>query len=254
MDSKTINHTGGLLAAFNFKLQKYLLNPYLFGFSVAIPLLMYLIFGTNQSYSDHGVGNGNVAGLVLIKMTLYGVFTALSSVGTNIVLERDKGWFRQMSVIPIGVRRYVTASILASLILAFLIIAICFVVGVFTGAHMLLSVWITSVILILLVSLIGSLLGMGVAFWLRSEGAFPVLSGVILISAFLSGLFIPLDNMGSFFQKLAPYSPLYGVVKLSEVHITQGSLDWKWVLNLVVWSVVFAVITFAGARRRHDRT
>lgn len=70
-----------------------LLNPFNVGFALALPSLMYLMFGANQDYSDYpvGNGNGNVAAQILLTMALFGVLMTTSSFAASVSLERAQG-------------------------------------------------------------------------------------------------------------------------------------------------------------------
>jgi len=69
---------------------KNLTNPFSIGFAILLPIGMYFMFGTGQSYSDIWTVNGNVAATVLVSMTLYGVFMRIKPV---FQLQQEKTHF-----------------------------------------------------------------------------------------------------------------------------------------------------------------
>ena len=69
------------------------------------------------------------------------------------------------------------------------------------------------------------------------------------ILSLAGGLFVPVDQMGSVFGTIAKFTPAYGVGEIARYPLThQGSLTVA-VLNVVVWTAVFA----AGAVWRFRR-
>lgn len=242
-----------LAEAVRFNFTQQLLNPFNLGFALGLPMIMYLMFGANQKYSQVSVGNGNVAALVLVNMTFYGIVGALSAIGSTVALERQQAWLRQMAVTPLGAGRYIMSKILAALGVGAVIAIFCLSLGSLTGAKMTAGAWAGSALMVILVAAPAAALGLGAALWVRSDGAFALNSGILTISAFISGIFIPLDSMGSFFQKIAPWSPLYGMGAVAKSFLFGQAPTSGEIVNLCVWTAVFIGIALTGARRRANR-
>ena len=134
--------------------------------------------------------------------------------------------------------------------IAVVVTAITYGVGAATGAKMDASAWIQTPLLILASSILASAQGLAVAFAVRSDGAFAASSAVTVFSGFLSGMFIPINQMGSFFQTIAPYAPMYGIVNLTLLPVYGWeTFKWSYVANLVAW-ILFFVLLAAWAQRR----
>ena len=58
--------------------------------------------------------------------------------------------------------------------------------------------------------------------------------------AFAGGLFLPLSLMPPIIQTVAPFTPTYGVAQIARSPLLGGGIDPAWLLNLVLWTVVFA--------------
>jgi len=229
---------------------KNLTNPFSIGFAILLPIGMYFMFGTGQSYSDIWTVNGNVAATVLVSMTLYGVFLTVASLATNTALERTSGISRLYATTPLSPLANTCARICASMGIAVVVTAITYGVGAATGAKMDASAWIQTPLLILASSILASAQGLAVAFAVRSDGAFAASSAVTVFSGFLSGMFIPINQMGSFFQTIAPYAPMYGIVNLTLLPVYGWeTFKWSYVTNLVAW-ILFFVLLAAWAQRR----
>lgn len=230
-------------------LYKVLTNPFNLGFSLALPIVIYLMFGVGKEYSDIWVGHGNVASTILASMALYGVMLTSSSLGANVSLERANGVSRLFALTPISTFAQIVARLLASFFLSAITILITYGVGYATGARMEPLVWIATGGLIVVASTMAAAIGLAAGFAVRTDGAFAASSMVILISAFLSGMFLPLEQMGSFFQTIAPYAPLYGPLQLVMSPIYGADIEAWWMASLLAWMLFFVAIAVWGQRR-----
>ncbi|MDO5727447.1 MAG: ABC transporter permease, partial [Bowdeniella nasicola] len=213
-----VTHTNSpmhaLVAAARFNFRTVLFNPFILGFSVLLPIFMYLMFGASIPEGHHWIGNGNISARVLATMAAYGVVGALSAIGVTVALERQSGWLRQIALTQIGVGRYLVAKLLAGVCASIIIVAVCYGVGAATGARMTGPTWLLTAAAAILGSLIAMAMGLAAAFAVKSDSAFALTSGVLVLSAFMSGMFLPLHMLPDFFQQLAPYTPLYGLAQL----------------------------------------
>lgn len=153
-----------------------------------------------------------------------------------------------------GARRHSCHGASAGFALAGVIIVVTYVVGYFTGAVLDGLVWITTALAILAVALIASSIGLAAAFWLRSDAAYAVSSGVITLSVFVSGIFFPLEEMGEIFQKIAPFTPLYGLARLPLVLIGGESMDATIAISAIAYTALFLALAIWGSTIRKDRT
>ncbi len=245
-------HGMGRLAFYSFR--KLLTNPFSLGFAIFLPIFMYLMFGANQSYSEHWQGSANVAATVLVNMTIYGTIMTASSMGANVSLERTSGISRLFAMTPMSSTAQILARVIASLGISAVVIAVTYVVGYLTGARMHPQAWLVSAAMIIVLSILPATIGLAAGFTVRSDGAFSVTSAITVIGSFASGMFIPLEQMGSFFQHLAPWTPLYGIVQLVQMPLAGwGFFTWTWVLNYAVWTLFFVALASWSSRRDTGR-
>ena len=229
-------------------------NPFNIGFSLAMPVLMYMMFGANQSYSDINVGHGNVAATVLASMTLFGVLLSTASLAAGVSLERAQGIGRLYALTPLSPLWQIVARLISSVAVAALVIVVTYTVGLVTGASMTAESWITSALLIVVSSIVAAMIGFGCGFAVRSDGAYAATSAVIVLSAFGAGMTIPLDQMGTFFQHLAPWTPLWGVDQLVLLPLGGwGNFTPNMLVNAIVWSGIFGALAMWGLRRDTSR-
>ncbi|QWW19701.1 ABC transporter permease [Schaalia sp. 19OD2882] len=222
---------------------KMITNPFTMGFAIALPIFMYLMFGAGQEYSDQWVINGNVAAKVLVNMAVYGTIMTSSSMGTVIALERTSGVSRLYALTPVSPLSMIAARTLATLVVSAVVIAITYAAGLLTGARMYTTTWLVSFVVIIAMSILPVVLGLACAFAVRSDGAFALNSAITVLGSFASGLFIPLEQMGTFWKTIAPYTPFHGLANIAQLPLYGWeTFEWSWLLNYVVWSVVLAGI------------
>lgn len=245
-------HGMGRLALYSF--WTLLTNPFSLGFAIFLPIFMYLMFGANQSYSDIWQVNANVAASVLVNMAIYGTIMTSSSMGANVSLERATGVSRLFALTPLPPAAQILARVIASLGISTVVIAITYIVGYLTGSRMHASAWPLSAAMIIALSILPATIGLAAGFAVRSDGAFSVTSAITVVGSFASGMFIPLESMGAFFQHLAPWTPLYGIVQLVQMPLAGwDSFTWSWVVNYVVWTAIFGLLASWASRRDTGR-
>lgn len=239
------------------------LRDYVSMFFLAIlPAFIYLIFGASQEYSTESAGNGNVAMYIMISMAAYGAVTATTGVGGMAAVERMQGWGRQLGLTPMSDVAYVVVKAAVSLLVAALPITLVFVLGYLTGAEGSASAWLLSGVIVLAGAVTFSLYGLVFGLAFRSEAAVSAAGGSLVILGFLGNIFFPLSGT---LLAIARFTPLYGYVSLARFPVTEGfNLDqrtgqlveealWIPVVNVVVWTLVFALLATWLVRRGRSR-
>jgi len=74
---------------------------------------------------------------------------------------------------------------------------------------------------------------------LPSENVMQIIGPGLAILAFAGGLFVPLED-GSTLQKIAQFTPMYGISSLAHAPLSGDPFQWTWVLNVLVWLAIFA--------------
>src|SRR5919197_2947691 len=70
-------------------------------FTLVLPAVFFLLFGTNAGSKHDTVGGGNVAGYIMVSMAVYGAMLATTSGGAMVSIERAAGWSRQLRLTPL---------------------------------------------------------------------------------------------------------------------------------------------------------
>lgn len=244
----------GIGWVFWYSFVKLVTNPYSVGFAVLMPTFMYLMFGAGQAYSQQWTVNSNVAAVVLVNMALYGTIMTTSSMGSVVALERTSGISRLYAMTPLSSMGAILARIGAAMLTAAVVTGIVFSVGALTGARMYPGAWVQAALLIVGLSALPAAVGLACAFLVRSDGAFALTSGITVVGSFAAGLFIPLNQMGSFWAAVAPWTPFYGMTNIVQLSsYGWAAFKWSWLLNYLAWTVMFALAAAWGNRRNTGR-
>ncbi|YAL83503.1 ABC transporter permease [Dermacoccaceae bacterium W4C1] len=234
-------------------------------FTAGLPAFLYIIFGAAQSSTDEKIGSGNVAMYVMISMAAYGAVTATVGVGGSAAIERLQGWGRQLGLTPISDVHIIAVKATVAVLVTLIPITIIYALGYFTGAEGDASDWILSALIVVVGSWVWALYGLAVAQAFRSEEAVSVASGLLVILAFLGNVFFPLSGT---ILDIGRFTPLYGYVSLARYPLTDGYLAnttantpagleqdplWLPLLNMGVWTVIFALLAVYFVRKGRGR-
>jgi ABC-2 type transport system permease protein len=242
---------GFSLAILRLEVRRLLRNRRTMLFTVLMPVIFFLIFGLNSGYANLRAGHGNVSAFIMISMALYGAILSTASGGAMVSIERAAGWSRQLRLTPLSSMAYIATKMLTSLVLGLGAVLAVYVTGIITGkASMPMHLWITTALCVWIGSLLFAAFGLFIGYLLPSENVMQIISFALMLFAFGGGLFVPLSQFSSVLQTVATFTPLYGLNQLVHYPLVGGSLDWSWLLNVVVWLVIFV----AGAvwRLRRD--
>jgi ABC-2 type transport system permease protein len=210
-------------------------------FSVVLPVVFFLLFGTGKDYSLQSAGpHGNWAASIMISMALYGAMLSTTSGGAMVAVERSQGWSRQLRLTPLTPTAYIAVKVLVAMLLGAISVAVTYAAGGLTQARMDGHLWLETALIAWVGSLVFAAFGVFMGYLLPSENVMQILGPGLALLAFLGGLFTPLDQMGSTFQTIAKFTPMYGLSQLTHAPLTGGGAGWTAVVNVVVWLAVFA--------------
>lgn len=219
-------------------------------FTLVMPPVFFLLFGTASEYRDSSVGSGNATAYIMISMAVYGAMVATTGGGATVSVERAAGWSRQLRLTPLNPVAYVAIKIVVAMALGLASIVVVYVVGLLAGAEAPASLLIASAAVGWACSLVFAAFGLFMGYLLPSENVMQILGPVLALMSFAGGLFIPLDQLGDTFSTIAAFTPVYGVGVIARWPLAQdGSLGLA-VLNVAAWAAVF--IAGAAWRFRKD--
>ncbi|SER75538.1 ABC-2 type transport system permease protein [Lentzea xinjiangensis] len=220
-------------------------------FSIVMPVAFFALFVS--LFGKLGSG-GLSAGTTML--TTFGAFGVISVVlmnpGIGVAADRERGWLRakQVSAVPIGVT--LSAKVVASLPYAAGVLVAMTATAAITGA---LDAPVPALLRILGVLLLGALpfalLSLAIGFQVGTGAAAAVLNAVLIPSAVLSGLWMPLEIMPAFFADVARFLPTYHLARLALAQLT-GAPALAHALVLLGTTIVAAAL--AAVSYRHARS
>ena len=211
-------------------------------FTLFLPLGMYIFFGAAQSWSEARAGHGNVAAWIMASMSVYSAITCATSSASEISVELSNGWGRQVALTRGGLSSYLFTKLLTTAVID-------------TPGR-----WAAAFALCCLGGIPFTLYGIMSATWLGARNSASISGAVLSLLAFMGGLFLPLSDG---LMKVARFTPVYGVANLVRYPI-QGSYVittsgihheqlWMQIVNVVAWTLIFAVLCYVGRNRSTSR-
>jgi len=214
-------------------------------FGLLMPLFLFLAFliGSRNLSTDFLISG-------LIGMTLFFTSTAVSPIIAP--WEAQLQTLERLISAPISIITLIFGDMLASLVFGIGISLVPLIIGLFIGINLIYP----------LILILGIIIG-GICFsslgLLLSTPATNAPSNIMMISSlvrfpvvFISGIFIPLGNMGFWGKAVASFSPLTYFADLTRYSI--GATNYYSILFDFTALVIFTVLFFALAVKLHQRT
>ena len=239
------------VAYMRFELIRTLRNRRVMIFSLAFPIVLYLLIaGPNKDQRSLG-GTGISAPLYfMIGLASFGTINAMLSSGARIAAERTAGWNRQLRITPLTTREYFRAKVATSYMLALVSLVALYAAGLALGVSLPVSRWISMTWLILIGLIPFAAIGVLIGHLVTADSVGPAVGGTTALFAFLGGSWFPITG-GGFFEHLAQDLPSYWVVQASRAGLgiphPWGSHGWA---VIAIWSV--AAIALAARAYRRD--
>jgi ABC-2 type transport system permease protein len=248
--ARTLPRFGGFtLGMIGLELRRMVRNRRTVIFTVVMPPVLFLLFGTNAASRTERAGSGNVAGYILVSMAVYGAMLATTSGGAMVSIERAAGWSRQLRLTPLRPAAYVAVKLVLAMTIGAVSVLAAFAVGSVTGAELPLHAWIECGLLAWVCALVFAAFGLFMGYLLPSENVMQILGPALAVLSFAGGLFLPVDQLGHTFATIAKFTPVYGVGQIARYPLTHDGNLWLAALNVIVWTALFS----AGAMWRFRR-
>ena len=252
--ARSLPKFGGFsLGMIRLELRRMLRNKRTVVFTFVMPAVFFLLFGVNDNYRSERAGAGNVTGYIMVSMAVYGAMLATTSGGAMVSVERAAGWSRQLRLTPLKPIAYIAVKLVLAMIIGLASVAVTFVVGKLAGAELPVHAWIECGLLSWICALVFAAFGLFMGYLLPSENVMQILGPVLAVLSFAGGLFVPVDQLGHTFATIATLTPVYGVGAIARYPLTHDGNLWTAVLNVVVWTALFAAGAMWRFRRDTDR-
>ena len=233
-----------------FELLRALRNRRFFFFSLAFPLLLYVITAAPNRDEADLQGTGLSAPLYfMVSMASWGTMTAMLSTGARIAGEREVGWNRQLRISPLSAFAYMRAKVAISYLMALLSLGMLYLAGAILGVRLPAGEWLGMTGLILVGLIPFAAAGVFLGHKLGTDSIGPALGGGTALLALVSGTWFPIES-SSFLHDIAVDLPSYWLVQANRVAL--GGDGWPlrgWAV-VAIWSAI--LIALAARAYRAD--
>ncbi len=263
-DRVTLDRRVPPLGGFNLtylgiELKRRLRNRRTLFFTVAFPIVMYVLIGSPLrdeplTGTPLAAGGASIGAYIMVSMAMYGAMMSATQTGAAVALERTQGWSRQLRLTPLNPLVNILTKMIAGMVLGLLAVVATYAAGAISGIQLSVAQWIvTGLVGWLLASAVFTTLGLFVGYLMPSENAAQVTSLIVVFFSFLGGLFYPLSSMPDFMQTIAKFTPVYGIGELARSPLTGESFDIMWLVNALIWLALLVAGTTWAFRRDTKR-
>jgi ABC-2 type transport system permease protein len=241
-------------AYLRFELIRTLRNRRVLIFSLAFPIVLYLLIAApNKNEASLG-GTGISAPLYfMIGLAAFGTMNAMLSSGARIAAERTAGWNRQLRITPLTTREYFRAKVATSYMLALLALFALYGAGLALGVSLQLSDWVQMTWLMIVGLIPFAAMGIFLGHMVTADSVGPAVGGTTAIFAFLGGTWFPITGSG-FIATVAKLLPSYWLVQASRAGLgvphPWGTEGWA---VIAVWTVAMVLLAARAYRRDTKR-
>ena len=234
----------GTLALTRAELMRLTRNRRYFIFTVALPVVFYLLIGRQVKATAYGIPFG---AYYMIAMAVFGAFSgALNGNAQRISQEKKEGWIRQVRLTPLPANAYVISKVLVSMATTIPSIVIVLLLGRFYGnVHLPLWQWFAIGITVWFGATIFAALAVAIGYRFAPDQVQPLSLVLYFLFAILGGLWFPLTG---FLGKVGQLTPTYDAVKIGTDVIENVAVPVGLAIGLVVWLGIFIVLATISVR------
>ncbi len=234
-----------------YELLRTFRNRRFFIFSLAFPLILFLIVGGSNKNADP-LGGIPFPVYYLAGMVSWGTMTAVVAGGARIAAERSVGWNRQLRLTPLSPRTYFRAKVLTGYVMSLASIAVLYVAAIAIGVRMPADHWLRMTGLVLVGLIPFAALGVWLGHVLSIDSMGPAMGGITSLFALLGGAWGPLASHG-FMHHVAELLPSYWLVQAGHAAYTEQSWSGKGWIVIAVWTAAFAALAVRAYRNDTKR-
>jgi ABC-2 type transport system permease protein len=234
----------GTLALTRAELRRLFRNKRYFVFTIAFPVVLYLLIGKQVKGTAYGVQWG---AYYMVAMATFGAFAgALTGNAQRISQEKKEGWIRQLRLTPLPANAYVIAKVLVSLVTTGTSIVIVLLLGHFYGGvHLPGWEWPAIGVTLWFGSTIFAALAVAVGYRFAPEQVQPVTLMLYFVFAILGGIWFPLNGV---LGRIGQVTPTYEAIKIGTDVMGGASVPFGYPLGLVIWLGIFVGLATVAVR------
>ena len=214
-------------------------------FSIALPVMLYLVFGKQASATAYGV---EFKAFYMVGMASVGAFSgALTGNAQRISQERKDGWIRQLRLTALPPGSYVAAKIIASMAITVPSIIAVLALGRFYGGVQLAGwKWLAIGAAIWLGTMTFAALAVAIGYRFMPDTVQPVTMFVYFLMSILGGLWFPLSN--GILRKIGQVLPTYQVTRIGTDVIASGTVSMTSIVTILAWLAGFIALAVLAVR------
>ena len=234
----------GTLALTRVEFKRLVRNKRYLIFTVAFPVVLYLLIGNQVKTTAYGV---SFAAYYMLSMAMFGAFSgALTGNAQRISQEKKDGWVRQLRLTPLPANAYVVGKVIVSMAITVPSIAIVFLLGRFYGhVHLQAWQWLAAAVTVWFGATIFAALAVAIGYRYQPDQVQPIAIVVYFFFAILGGLWFP---MTGFLLKVGELTPTYDAVKIGADVIGNAAVSVGLAVGLLVWLGIFLALAAASVR------
>lgn len=203
-----------MLGYLRLELRRILRTPGFLIFTIAMPLVMYLVFTNIGAIT--GQHPKDAAVYAMISIGGFGAIGALLNYGASVVSDRSSGWLRQLRLTPLSPISVVLGKGVTGMILALPpIVALCAAAVLVNHVRLTITQWLAIVPLMWLGSTPFVLLGLGIGYLCTAQTVQPANFVTYFGFSLLGGLWLPLQTFPGWLRTIGRLTPTHGYADLS---------------------------------------
>lgn len=223
------------------ELRRTFRNPRYLIFSLAMPVVLFLLFSSGAG--DDRIGGLSVAAYLMVSMATFGAMSGVFSTAGRIALERSTGWNRQLRLTALTGREYVLGKAATGFCVAGPALVIVFLAGALgKGVSLPALRWPEIGLSVLLGLLPMAALAVWLGYAAKPDSLQAVMGGLISLLALLGGLWVPIESFPNWVGDVAKALPTYWAAGAGREALAGSWIGWHGVLVLAGWTVVFAAV------------
>ena len=234
----------GTLALTRAELTRLRRNKRYFIFTVALPVVLYLLLGRQFNGNVYGVSFG---AFYMVDMAMLGAFSgALSGNAQRISQEKKDGWIRQLRLTSLPAYAYVVSKVIVSMATTVTSIVIVLLLGRFYGnVHLAAWQWLAVAVTIWFSATIFAALAVAIGYRVAPDQVQPITFILYFAFAILGGIWYPLSGT---LKTIGQVTPTYQAVKIGTDIIEGASVSVGLAIGLVVWLGIFVALATVAVR------
>ncbi|MBO0839928.1 MAG: ABC transporter permease [Sciscionella sp.] len=221
-------------------------NPRTLIFTLAFPVALFLLYcGMYGNQTIDPSTHVTAKAYLMVSMAAYGAFMAAMTGASRTALERASGWQRQLRLTPLTGSGYLLAKGLVALLVALPpIVLVSAIGGLAEGVHLSAGGWLQVVLGVWAATIPFAVLGLLVGQLATADSLQPITMTLMLLLAFIGGIFIPTAIFPHWLANIAQVLPSYWLAEIGHGALYGNTDVGKAVLILGIYTVVlgFAVV------------